>query len=75
MICCWNKQIMHAFLFRIRNYSSEGSNTQRREVGFNIIFPTLNDFDIIQKMAWGICFIIYPLHQTNSKWVNAKKMQ
>ena len=32
-----NKQIFHAFLFNIRNYSPEVINIQRSEAEFNII--------------------------------------
>ena len=46
-----NKQIFHAFLFNIRNYSPEVINIQRREVGLDIILPRENNFDIKQKMA------------------------
>ena len=66
------KQIFRAFLFDIRNYSPEVSSIQRREVELNVILPRLNNFDIKQKSAWNICFIIYPQHQTKS-WVNANK--
>ena len=41
----------------------------RREAELNIILPRVNNFDIKQKKAWNICFIIYPQHQTKS-WVN-----
>ena len=57
IVCCipyWkgtNKQIFHAFLFNIRNYSPEVSNIQRREAEFNIILPRANNFDIKQKNA------------------------
>ena len=67
-----NKQIFHAFLFNIRNYSPEVSDIQRREAELNIILQRVNNFDIKQKSAWNICFIIYPQHQTKS-WVNANK--
>ena len=67
-----NKQIFHAFLFNIRNYSPEVSNIQRRKAELNIILPRVNNFDIKRKSAWNICFILYPQHQTKS-WVNADK--
>ena len=67
-----NKQIFYAFLFNIRNYSLELSDTQRREMELNIILLRVNNFDIKQKSAWNICFIIYPQHQTIS-WMNADK--
>ena len=51
------KQVFHAFLFNIRNYSPKVSNIQRQ------FLPNVNNFDIKQKLAWNICFIIYPQHQ------------
>ena len=51
-----NKQIFHAFLFNIRNYSPEVINIQRREAELNIILPRVTNFDIKQKKAWNICF-------------------
>ena len=68
----FNKQISHAFLFNIGNCSPEVSNIQRRGAELNIILPRVNNFDIKQKSAWNICFIIYSLYQTKS-WVNADK--
>ena len=53
-----NKQIFHAFLFDIRNYSPEVINIQRREEELSIISPRVNNFDIKQKKTWNICFII-----------------
>ena len=44
-----NKQIFHAFLFNIRNYSTEVIDIQRREAELNIISPRVNNFDIKQK--------------------------
>ena len=67
-----NKQIFHAFLFNIRNCSPKVSNIQRREAELNIILRRVNKFDIKQKSAWDICFIIYPQHSTKY-WVNANK--
>ena len=61
-----------AFFFNIRNYSPEISNIQRRKAELNIFLPRVNNFDIKQNLAWNICFIIYPQHQTKS-WVNANK--
>ena len=55
----YNNQIFHAFLFNIRNYSPEVINIQRREAELNIILPRVNNFDIKQKKAWNICFIIF----------------
>ena len=61
MFC--NKQIFHAFLFNIRNYSPDVINIQRREVVLNIILARVNNFKIKQKKAWNICFIICHQHQ------------
>ena len=46
-----NKQIFHAFLFNIRNYSPEIINIQRRKAELNIILPRVTNFDIKQKQA------------------------
>ena len=54
-----NKQMFYAFLFNIKNYSREVSNIQRREAELNIILLKVNNFDIKQKSACKICFIIY----------------
>ena len=70
-----NKQIFHAFLFNIRNYSPEVINIQRREAELNIILPRVNNFDIKQKKAWNICFIICHQHQTRSGKIKANKTQ
>ena len=43
------KQIFHAFLFNIRNYSPEVINIQRREAELNTVLPRVNNFDIKQK--------------------------
>ena len=67
-----NKQVFDAFLFNIRNYSPEVSNIQRCEAELNMTLLRVNNFDIKQKSAWNICFIIYPQHQTKS-WLNANK--
>ena len=40
------KQIFHAFLFNIRNYSTEVINIQLREAEMNIILTKVNNFDI-----------------------------
>ena len=68
------KQIFHAFLFNIRNHSPEVSEVEynRSEVELNIILPKVNNFDIKQKSAWNIRFIIYPKHQTKC-WQNGNK--
>ena len=63
-----SKLISHVFLFNIRNYSPEISNIQRRDTELNIVLSRVNK----QKLAWNICFIIYPQHQIKS-WVNANK--
>ena len=54
-----DKQIFHAFLFNIRNYSPKVINIQRQEEELNIILSRVNNFDIKQKKAWNICFIIW----------------
>ena len=66
------KKSLNAFLFNIRNHSPEVSNIQRREAELNIILLKVNNFDITQKSAWNIYFIIYPQHQTKS-WVNTNE--
>ena len=69
------KQIFYTFLFNIRNYSAEVINIQWREAELNIILPTVNNFDIKQKMAWNICSIICHQHQTRSDKIKANKTQ
>ena len=54
-----DKQIFHAFLFNIRNYSPKVINIQRQEEELNIILSRVNNFDIKQKKAWNICFVIW----------------
>ena len=54
------------FCLKSEIYSFEVRNIQQREAELNIILPRLNNFDIKQKMAWSICFIIYPKGQTKS---------
>ena len=61
-----NKQIFHAFLFNIRNYSPGVINIQQRDTELNIVLPRVNNFDIKQKKAWDICFIICHQHPTRS---------
>ena len=68
-----NKQIFDAFLFNIRNYSPEVTNIQRHEAELNIILFMVNNFDIKQKSAWNICFIICHQHQTRSGKIKANK--
>ena len=57
-------QIFRFFVFNTKNYSLEVRNIQRRETELNVTLPRVNNFDINQKMAQNICFIIYPKHQT-----------
>ena len=70
-----NKQIFHAFLINIRYYSTELINIQQREAELNIILPRVNNFDIKQKKAWNICFIICHQHQTRSGKIKTNKTQ
>ena len=58
-----NKQILHAFLFNIRNYSPEVINTHRRERELNIVLQRVNNSDIKQKRH-GIFVLLYA---TNTK--------
>ena len=55
-----NKQIFHAFLFNIRNYSPEVINIQRRKTELNITLPTVNNFDIKQKKGMEYLFYYMP---------------
>ena len=71
----YNRQIFLAVLFNIRNYSPEVINIQRREAELNIILPRVNNFDIKQKKAWNICFIICHQHQTRSGKIKTNKTQ
>ena len=68
-----NKQIFHAFLFNIRNYSPEVINIQRRQTELNIILLRVNNFNIKQKKAWNIFFIICYQHQIRSGKIKANK--
>ena len=52
------KQIIHAVLFNIRNYSPKVINIQRREAELNITLPRVNNFDIKQKRH-GIFVLLY----------------
>ena len=46
----YTKQILHAFLFNIKNYSPEVIDIHRYEAELNIILlPRVNNFDIKQK--------------------------
>ena len=57
--CCdFNKQIFHAFLFNIRNYSLEVINIERREAELNIKLPRVSNFDIKQKRH-GMFVLLY----------------
>ena len=62
-------------MFNIRNYSPEVINIQRREAELNIILPRVNNFDIKQKKAWNICFIIWHQRQTRSAKIKTNKTQ
>ena len=66
----YDKQVFHAFLFNIRNYSPEVIKLPR-----NIILPRVNNLDTKLKMAWNICFIICHKHQTRSEKIKAYKTQ
>ena len=52
-----NKQIFHAFLFNIRNYSPELVNIQLRKAELNMILSRVTNFDIKQKKAWNISLL------------------
>ena len=71
----YNKQIFHAFLFNIRNYSPEVIHIQRRKAELNIILPRVNNFDIKREKAWNICFITCHQHHTRSGKIKASKTQ
>ena len=45
----YNKQILHAFLFNIRNYSLEVIIIHWPETELNVILPRVNNFDMEQK--------------------------
>ena len=68
------KQIFHAFLFNIRNYSPDVINIQRRQAELNIL-TRVNSFDIKQK---GMEYLFYymPLcyqHKTRSLKIKPNK--
>ena len=69
------KQILHAYLFNIKNHSPEVIDIQRHEASLSIILLRVNNFDIKQEKAWNICFIIFHQHQTKSGKIKAKKQQ
>ena len=58
-----NNQLFHAFLFDIRNYSSEVINIQRHKAELNILLPRVNNFNIKQKKH-GTFVLLYA---TNTK--------
>ena len=62
-----NKQIFHAFLFNIKNYSHEVINIQRHEAELNIILPRVNNFDIKQKKGMEYLFY-YMAPRPNKAW-------
>ena len=57
--------MLHAFLFKIKNYSPEVINIRGREQGLNIILPGVNNFIIKQKVR--ICFIICHQHHRSGR--------
>ena len=59
----FNKQIFHAFLFNVRNYSLGVINIQRRDAELNIILRRVNNFDIKQKRHG----MFVSLYATNTK--------
>ena len=58
-----NKQMFHAFLFNVRNYSPKVIKIQRREAELNTVLPKVNNFNIKQKRH-GIFVLFYA---TNTK--------
>ena len=50
-------------------------NIQQCEVVYYLPLHRVSNFDTKQKIAWNICFIIHPQHQTKSKWVNPNNTQ
>ena len=64
-----NKQIFHAFLFNIRNYSLDAKRS------WILILPRVNNFDVKHKRAWNIFFIICHPHQTISGKIKTNKTQ
>ena len=57
------------FLFNISKYSPEVIKKLK------IALQRVNNFDIKQKTAWNICFIICHQHQTRSMKIKANKTQ
>ena len=70
-----NKQIFHAFLFNIRNYSRKVINIQLRKAELNMILPRVTNFDIKLKKAWNISFNICHRHQIRSGKIKNNKTQ
>ena len=60
-----DKQIFHAFLFNIRNYSPKVINIQRHEEELNIILSRVNNFDIKQKKGMEYLFYYMALTPNN----------
>ena len=67
------KQVFHAFLFNIRNYSPEVIDIQRRERQLNIILPRGNNFDIKQKRHGIFVLLNCHKHQTRSGKIRLTK--
>ena len=63
-----SKQMFHAFLFNIRNYSPELRNIQRRKSELNVILPRVNS-SILTKDGMVYLFFTYTKHQTKSEWM------
>ena len=61
----YNKQIFHAVLFNIRNYSPEVINIQQRKLELNITLPKVNNFNIKQKK--GMEYLFYYMLPTPKK--------
>ena len=62
-----NKQIFHAILFNIRNYSPEVSNIQRREAEVNIILLRVNNFDIKNYLFVNLEYLFYYINPAPTK--------
>ena len=73
--CHKDKQIFHAFFLIIRNYFPEVINIERLKVELNVILPMVYNFDIKQKKASNICFIICQQHQTRSGEIKDNETQ
>ena len=72
---CDNNQIFLASLFNTKNYSPKVINIQRCKAKLNIILLRENNFNIKQKKAWNICFIICHQDQTRSGKIKTTKRQ